>query len=348
MGACFSLPIKAENPTSEAVTQENESSDFCGRISSISGHQGQNLGTETDILECSSLKNFRFAVLQAATNNFHQDSMVAEDAFGCLFKGQIKNQALTFLTPGTRLIIAVKKLREYRSNCHEEFLAEIKYLTHLNHPNLVKLVGYCLEDEHRLLAYEFMAGGSLDNRLFMKNPSSQPLSWGNRMKIALDAAKGLAFLHSDEVNVIFRDFKSSSIFLSLNNDAKLYGLGLARNGPTGGEEHVFTRVMGITGYVAPEYAASGCLTAKCDVYAFGAVLFEIITSRRMKDVIHSAGKTSVKDWAIMKGQYLSIMDVEIEGQYSISGAEKAANLALQSQSQAEHASGCCSTGTASD
>ncbi|AQK66909.1 Protein kinase superfamily protein [Zea mays] len=131
---------------------------------------------------------------------------------------------------------------------------EVSYLGQYSHPNLVELIGYCCEDDHRLLVYEFMAKGSLEHHLFRR---SCRLSWTTRVAIALDVARGLAFLHGPDRPIIYRDFKSSNILLDAKFNAKLSDFGLAKEGPMGGETHVSTRVMGTYGYAAPEYIATG-------------------------------------------------------------------------------------------
>nr|GMD15152.1 probable receptor-like protein kinase At5g15080 [Ipomoea batatas] len=137
--------------------------------------------------------------------------------------------------------------------------AEVNFLGDLVHPNLVKLVGYCIEDDQRLLVYEFMPRGSLENHLFRSEYlGSLPLPWSVRMKIALGAAKGLAFLHEEAQRpVIYRDFKTSNILLDADYNAKLSDFGLAKDGPEGDKTHVSTRVMGTYGYAAPEYVMTG-------------------------------------------------------------------------------------------
>ncbi|CAM8920423.1 unnamed protein product [Rhodiola kirilowii] len=329
MGACLSIGVKAQTPLRLGIRSidENESSDFSNRV------VPQTPRTEGEILESSNLKSFCFNDLKAATRNFRPDSVVGEGGFGCVFKGWIDEQAFTAAKPGTGIVIAVKRLNHEGMQGHKEWLAEINYLGQLDHPNLVKLVGYCLEDEHRLLAYEFMARGSLENHLFRRNSYFQPLSWNNRMKIALDAANGLAFLHSDEVKVIYRDFKTSNILLDSNYNGKLSDFGLAKDGPMGEKSHVSTRIMGTYGYAAPEYMATGHLTAKSDVYSFGVVLLEILTGRRALDMNRPSGEQNLVDWAApfmsSKRKFLTIMDVRIQGQYSVPGVQKAATLAMQ-------------------
>ncbi|XP_008678287.1 probable serine/threonine-protein kinase PBL8 [Zea mays] len=124
----------------------------------------------------------------------------------------------------------------------------------LHHKHLVKLIGYCIEDDQRLLVYEFMARGSLENHLFRR---ALPLPWSNRMKIPLGVAKGLAFLHGGPKPVIYRDFKTSNVLLDVEYNAKLSDFGLAKAGPHGDKTHVSTRVVGTYGYAAPEYVMTG-------------------------------------------------------------------------------------------
>ncbi|CAN1275304.1 Receptor-like cytoplasmic kinase 176, partial [Linum perenne] len=278
--------------------------------------------SEGEILQSSNLKVFSFAELRSSTRNFRPDSVLGEGGFGSVFKG---------CKPGTGIIIAVKRLNQDGWQGHKEWLAEINYLGQLHHPNLVKLVGYCLEDDHRLLVYEFMSRGSLENHLFRSE--FDPLSWSIRMKVALGAARGLAFLHSTEVQVIYRDFKASNILLDTNYNAKLSDFGLARDGPTGDKSHVSTRVMGTYGYAAPEYLATGHLTAKSDIYSFGVVLLEILSGRRAIDKNRPSGQHNLVEWArpylINKRRVLRVMDARLEGQYLLPRAQKVANLALQ-------------------
>ncbi|XP_022134033.1 receptor-like cytoplasmic kinase 176 isoform X2 [Momordica charantia] len=214
-------------------------------------------------------------------------------------------------------------------------MAEINYLGQLHHPNLVKLIGYCLENEHQLLVYEFMSRGSLDNHLFGRGSGSQPLSWKLRMKIALDAGRGLEYLHGEKV--IHRDFKSSNILLDANYEAKISDFGLAKDGPEGNQSHVSTRCMGTYGYAAPEYMATGHLKAKSDVYSFGAVLLEILCGRRALDSTRPPREQNLVEWArpyvSSRRQVLRIMDGRIEGQYCVKKAFTAAKLALKCLSE---------------
>ncbi|KAK8302016.1 hypothetical protein V6Z11_D04G058800 [Gossypium hirsutum] len=231
--------------------------------------------------------------------------------------------------PGTGLPVAVKTLNHDGLQGHREWLAEVNYLGDLLHTNLVKLIGYCIEDDQRLLVYEFMPRGSLENHLFRR---SMPLPWSTRMKIALGAAKGLAFLHEEaERPVIYRDFKTSNILLDADYNAKLSDFGLAKDGPEGDKTHVSTRVMGTYGYAAPEYVMTGHLTSKSDVYSFGVVLLEMLTGRRSMDKNRPNGEHNLVEWArpylAERRRFYRLIDPRLEGHFSIKGAQRAIQLA---------------------
>eukprot|EP00252_Welwitschia_mirabilis_P015163 TRINITY_DN3336_c0_g1_i1.p1 TRINITY_DN3336_c0_g1~~TRINITY_DN3336_c0_g1_i1.p1 ORF type:complete len:429 (-),score=84.70 TRINITY_DN3336_c0_g1_i1:161-1447(-) len=283
-----------------------------------------------DIKVPSQLRKFTFNELKCATRNFRPESLLGEGGFGCVFKGWIEENGTAPVKPGTGLTVAVKTLNHDGLQGHKEWLAEVNFLGELAHPNLVRLVGYCIEDDHRLLAYEFMPRGSLENHLFRKG--SFPLPWNIRMKIALGAAKGLAFLHGGaERPVIYRDFKTSNILLDAEYNAKLSDFGLAKDGPEGDKTHVSTRVMGTYGYAAPEYVMTGHLTSKSDVYSFGVVLLEMITGRRSMDKKRPTREHNLVEWArpyfAEKRRLFRLVDPRLEGKFSIKGAQKAAQLA---------------------
>lgn len=275
---------------------------------------------------------FTFNELKTITKNFRVDYVLGEGGFGTVYKGHIDED----LKPGLKAQpVAVKVLDPEGHQGHREWLAEVIFLGKLSHPHLVKLIGYCCEDEHRLLVYEFMARGSLENHLFRK--MSLPLPWSTRMKISLGAAKGLAFLHGAEKPVIYRDFKTSNILLDTDYTAKLSDFGLAKGGPEGDQTHVSTRVMGTYGYAAPEYVMTGHLTARSDVYSFGVVLLELLTGRRSMDKTRPSREYNLAEWARPllndKRKLLRILDPRMEGEYSVKGAQKAANLAYHCLSQ---------------
>lgn len=285
-----------------------------------------------EILATDNLKVYSFADLKNATQNFKSNSVLGIGGFGTVFKGWVDEKTLEPTKFGTGMIVAIKKLNSESVQGFQEWQSEVNFLGRLSHPNLVKLLGYCWEDEELLLVYEFMPKGSLENHLFRRNSTMEPLSWDLRLKIAIGAARGLAFLHSSE-KIIYRDFKASNILIDGNYNAKISDFGLAKLGPSGGNSHVTTRIMGTQGYAAPEYIATGHLYVKSDVYGFGVVLLEMLTGLRALDNKRPAGKQNLVDWAkpqlSTKRKLKQIMDARIEGQYSLKAALQAAQLTLK-------------------
>ncbi|XVF67143.1 hypothetical protein PTKIN_Ptkin10aG0096900 [Pterospermum kingtungense] len=257
--------------------------------------------------------------------------VLGEGGFGKVFKGWLDEKAPGKSGSGT--LIAVKKLNSESMQGFEEWQSEVNFLGRLSHPHLVRLLGYCWEDKELLLVYEFMQKGSLENHLFGRGSTVQSLDWNIRLKIAIGAARGLAFLHTSEKQVIYRDFKASNILLDGSYTAKISDFGLAKLGPSASQSHVTTRVMGTYGYAAPEYVATGHLYVKSDVYGFGVVLVEIITGLRALDLNRPSGQHQLVDWI---KPYLSerrklktIMDHRLEGKYPSKAAYRIAQLALK-------------------
>ncbi|KAK4791393.1 hypothetical protein SAY86_031806 [Trapa natans] len=338
MGNCLDAPAKVNtSATSASGAPENFSkiSLFLALSSLTLPSRGssslQDSRVEDEILPSPNLKSFSFSELKSATRNFRPDSLVGEGGFGYVFKGWINENTLTATKPGSGMVIAVKKLKQESLQGHKEWLTELDYLGRLHHPNLVRLIGYCAEGENRLLVYEFMPRGSLENHLFGRVP--QPLSWAMRVKIAIGAARGLCFLHDAKAQVIYRDFKASNILLDADFNPKLSDFGLAKAGPTGDRSHVSTQVMGTQGYAAPEYIATGRLTAKSDVYSFGVVLLELLSGCRAVDKGKIGVQQNLVEWTKPylkeRRKLFRIMDTKLEGQYSQKGAYTAASLALQ-------------------
>ncbi|XP_062180622.1 serine/threonine-protein kinase PBL34-like [Phragmites australis] len=275
------------------------------------------------------LRKFSFHELKSATRNFRPESLLGEGGFGRVFKGWIEENGTAAVRPGTGLTVAVKTLNRDGQQGHKEWVAEVNFLGNLQHPNLVKLIGYCIEDNQRQLVYEFMPRGSLEHHLFRK---TVPLPWSTRMKIALGAARGLAFLHEEAGRpVIYRDFKTSNVLLDSDYNAKLSDFGLARDGPEGDKTHVSTRVMGTYGYAAPEYVMTGHLTSKSDVYSFGVVLLELMTGRRSMDKNRPGGEHNLVEWARshlkQKHGFCKLMDPQLGGNISMKGAQRVTQLA---------------------
>ncbi|XP_028769590.1 probable serine/threonine-protein kinase PBL21 isoform X1 [Neltuma alba] len=195
-------------------------------------------------------------------------------------------------------------------------------LSLLHHSNLVTLFGYCTDGDQRLLVYEYMPMGSLEDHLFDIKPNQELLSWNDRMKIAVGAARGLEYLHCKaNPPVIYRDLKSANILLDNDFNPKLSDFGLAKLGPVGDNTHVSTRVMGTYGYCAPEYAMSGKLTLKSDIYSFGVVLMELITGRRAIDVSKKPGEQNLVAWSRQflrdRSKFVQLVDPRLDGQFPL-------------------------------
>ncbi|KAJ3682788.1 hypothetical protein LUZ60_013015 [Juncus effusus] len=268
-------------------------------------------------------QTFTFKELASATRNFRSDFLLGEGGFGRVYKGRLES---------INQVVAIKQLDRDGLQGNREFLVEVLMLSLLHHQNLVNLIGYCADGDQRLLVYEYMPLGSLEDHLHEPSPDMKPLDWNTRMKIAAGAAKGLEYLH-DKANppVIYRDLKCSNILLGENFFPKLSDFGLAKLGPVGDNTHVSTRVMGTYGYCAPEYAMTGQLTLKSDVYSFGVVLLEIITGRRAIDNCRPAGEQNLVAWArpLFKDRrkFSQMADPALQGQYPNRGLYQALAVA---------------------
>ncbi|XP_015067032.1 probable serine/threonine-protein kinase PIX13 [Solanum pennellii] len=348
MGNCFGSENLDPNPSNKSNsstrpstpdTSKNYSGGVGFSTSSSTGRSRFSVAASEDscsngeILPTPNLKTYSFSDLKAATRNFKSDTVLGVGGFGTVFKGWVDEKTLTPTKVGTGMVVAIKKLNSESMQGFEEWQAEVNFLGRLSHPNLVKLLGYCWEDKELLLVYEFMPKGSLENHLFRRSTAIEPLSWELRLKIAIGAARGLAFLHSSEKQIIYRDFKASNILLDGSYHAKLSDFGLAKVGPSAGNSHVTTRIMGTYGYAAPEYIATGHLYVKSDVYGFGVVLLELLTGLRALDTKRPGGQHNLVDWMkpmlSNKRKLKSIMDARMEGQYSSKAAILTAQLTIK-------------------
>ncbi|XP_057964086.1 receptor-like serine/threonine-protein kinase ALE2 isoform X2 [Malania oleifera] len=234
-----------------------------------------------------SVKTFALAELEKATERFSSKKILGEGGFGRVYSG--------ILEDGSE--VAVKLLTRDNQNGDREFIAEVEMLSRLHHRNLVKLLGICMEGRTRCLIYELVHNGSVESHLHGADKRKQPLDWDTRMKIALGAARGLAYLHEDSnPRVIHRDFKASNVLLEDDFTPKVSDFGLAREA-TEGSQHISTRVMGTFGYVAPEYAMTGHLLVKSDVYSYGVVLLELLSGRKPVDMSQPPGQENLVTWA---------------------------------------------------
>ncbi|XP_051133336.1 proline-rich receptor-like protein kinase PERK4 [Andrographis paniculata] len=228
--------------------------------------------------------SFSYEDLAAATSGFAKSNLLGQGGFGYVYKGVLRN--------GKE--VAVKSLKANSGQGEREFQAEVDIISRVHHRYLVSLVGYCIAGAQRMLVYEYVPNGTLEFHLH--GEGRPPLDWATRLKIALGAAKGFAYLHEDcQPRIIHRDIKGANILLEMNFEAKVSDFGLAKLSQDT-NTHVSTRIMGTFGYLAPEYASTGKLTEKSDVYSFGVMLLELITGRRPVDLTEE-DEDSLVEWA---------------------------------------------------
>ncbi|XP_024019154.1 probable LRR receptor-like serine/threonine-protein kinase At1g56140 [Morus notabilis] len=215
---------------------------------------------------------FSYAELRSATNDFDPTNKLGEGGFGPVYKGTLADGR----------VIAVKQLSLTSHQGEKQFVTEIATISAVQHRNLVKLHGCCIDGDKRLLVYEYLEKKSLDQALFVGNHRLN-LNWSSRFDICLGIARGLAYLHEESrLRIVHRDVKSSNILLDSNLVPKISDFGLAKLYDDK-MTHISTRVAGTIGYLAPEYAMRGHLTEKTDVFAFGVVALELISGRSNSD-----------------------------------------------------------------
>ncbi|ONM56797.1 putative receptor-like protein kinase [Zea mays] len=293
-------PATATATTTTTASAESTSrSDDSGAVRPVSKSAGssQSQRSISSLYEergHGQLRVFDYDELQGATAEFGRAQKLGEGGFGSVYKGFIRAAD----GKGDRVPVAVKKLNQRGMQCER------------------------IPSESICRVYEPISGD------WRANP---PLPWNRRLQVILGAAEGLAYLHEGEVQVIYRDFKTSNILLDKDFRAKLSDFGLAREGPTGANTHVSTAVVGTQGYAAPEYMDTGHLTTKSDVWSFGVVLYEILTGRRSLDRNRPAAEQKLLEWVAQfppdSRNFRMIMDPRLRGEYSVKAAREIAKLA---------------------
>ncbi|EPS65102.1 hypothetical protein M569_09677, partial [Genlisea aurea] len=229
---------------------------------------------------------FTLRDLEIATNRFAADHVIGEGGYGIVYHGRLVN--------GTD--VAVKKLLNNLGQAEKEFRGEVEAIGHVRHKNLVRLLGYCIEGVHRMLVYEYVNNGNLEQWLHGAMRQHGTLTWDARIKVLLGTAKALAYLHEAiEPKVVHRDIKSSNILIDHEFNAKVSDFGLAKLLGSH-ESHITTRVMGTFGYVAPEYANTGLLNEKSDIYSFGVLVLESVTGRDPVDYGRPTNEVNLVEW----------------------------------------------------
>ncbi|GAB2226966.1 hypothetical protein Droror1_Dr00008765 [Drosera rotundifolia] len=355
--SCFSFPRRAkkgEIKSGTTVSVISSDSNLNDREANKLGSELYSLNASDTSTESSGRRNsfpsmsnrtsnvraFTFQELRSCTKCFSRSVRIGEGGFGCVYKGVIKSLE----DPTKKIDVAVKQLGKRGLQGHKEWVTEVNVLGVVEHPNLVKLLGYCADDDERgiqrLLVYEYMPNGSVEDHLSARLQTIIP--WAMRLRIAQDAARGLTYLHEEmDFQIIFRDFKSSNILLDEEWNAKLSDFGLARLGPSEGLTHVSTAVVGTLGYAAPEYIRTGRLTSKNDVWSYGVFLYELITGRRPLDRNRPRSEQKLLEWV---KPYLSdmkkfqlIVDPRLERKYNLKSIHKlslVANRCLTKQPKA--------------
>ncbi|KAL5818557.1 hypothetical protein ACOSQ4_022399 [Xanthoceras sorbifolium] len=244
------------------------------------------------------LRKLTFADLLEATNGFHNDSLIGSGGFGDVYKAQLKDGST----------VAIKKLIHISGQGDREFTAEMETIGKIKHRNLVPLLGYCKVGEERLLVYEYMRYGSLEDVLHDPKKSGIKLNWSVRRKIAIGAARGLAFLHHNCIpHIIHRDMKSSNVLLDENLEARVSDFGMARLMSAMDTHLSVSTLAGTPGYVPPEYYQSFRCSTKGDVYSYGVVLLELLTGKRPTDSA-DFGDNNLVGW-VKQHAKLKISDV---------------------------------------
>ncbi|XP_058748313.1 lysM domain receptor-like kinase 3 [Vicia villosa] len=259
---------------SKALSTQDASGSGEYETSGSSGYGTGSAAGLTGIMVAKSTE-FSYQELAKSTNNFSLDNKIGQGGFGAVYYAELRGEKT-----------AIKKMNVQAST---EFLCELKVLTHVHHLNLVRLIGYCVEGS-LFLVYEHIDNGNLGQ--YLHGLGKEPLPWSSRVQIALDSARGLEYIHEHTVPVyIHRDVKSANILIDKNLRGKVADFGLTKLIEVGNST-LHTRLVGTFGYMPPEYAQYGDISPKIDVYAFGVVLYELISA---KNAVLKTGEESVAE-----------------------------------------------------
>ncbi|KAL1225125.1 putative serine/threonine-protein kinase [Cardamine amara subsp. amara] len=252
-----------------------------------SGDQGLTLSSGPEVSHLGWGHWYTLRELELSTNGFADENVIGQGGYGIVYRGVFEDKSM----------VAIKNLLNNKGQAEKEFKVEVEAIGRVRHKNLVRLLGYCVEGAHRMLVYEYVDNGNLEQWVHGGGLGfKSPLTWEIRMNIILGTAKGLMYLHEGlEPKVVHRDIKSSNILLDKQWNSKVSDFGLAKL--LGSEmSYVTTRVMGTFGYVAPEYASTGMLNERSDVYSFGVLVMEVISGRSPVDYSRAPGEVNLVEW----------------------------------------------------
>uniref|UniRef100_A0A0E0QNS8 Protein kinase domain-containing protein n=1 Tax=Oryza rufipogon TaxID=4529 RepID=A0A0E0QNS8_ORYRU len=270
-------------------------------------------------------RRFTYKDLQKITNNFEQ--VLGKGGFGYVYYG--------ILEEGSQVAV---KLRSQSSNQGvKEFLGEAQILTRIHHKNLVSMIGYCMDGDYMALVYEYMSEGTLEEHIAGRDHNKRNLTWIERLRIALESAQGLEYLHKGcSPPLIHRDVKATNILLNLKLEAKIADFGLSKAFNRDSDTHVSASILaGTPGYIDPEYHATMMPTAKSDVYGFGVVLLELVTGKN--PILRTPEPISLIHWVQQRlqcGNIEGVVDTRMHGVYDINSVWKVAEIALKCTAQA--------------
>ncbi|KAK7255516.1 hypothetical protein RIF29_28929 [Crotalaria pallida] len=267
----------------------------------------------------SKKRQYSYDDLVKITNNFER--VLGRGGFGPVYHGFIDD-----------IQVAVKMLSQSSVQGYQQFVAEVKLLMRVHHRNLTSLIGYCNEASSVGLIYDYMAKGNLHEHLSGKHSMAKLLTWEDRLRIAVDSAQGLEYLHNGcKPPIIHRDVKCTNILLNENFQAKLADFGLSKSLPTDGSTHVTATIAGTPGYLDPEFTVSNRLTEKSDVYSFGVVILEIITGQPAILKTQDDEKIHISQWVssmLSNGDIRNIVDSKLRGDFDNNSVWKAVEIGM--------------------
>ncbi|XP_076890254.1 G-type lectin S-receptor-like serine/threonine-protein kinase At4g27290 [Bidens hawaiensis] len=291
-------------------------------VATVTVDAPENNFTNENTREDWELPLFEFNTIANATNNFSDDCKLGEGGFGPVYKG--------ILEDGKE--IAVKRHSKKSKQGLDEFRNEVQYISKLQHRNLVKLLGCCIEEGERMLIYEYMPNKSLNFFIFVDEGKRKSLDWSNRYRIINGIARGLLYLHQDSrLRIIHRDLKAANILLDKEMNPRISDFGLARIMEGSDTQANTGRVMGTYGYMAPEYTIDGIYSVKSDVFSFGVLLLEIVSGKKNRGFRHADHDLNLVGhaWRLYKNrQHLDLMDDTLRGSYAVSEVNRSIHIGL--------------------